>query len=204
VCSAADQPAADAPGFILASASPRRNDLLASAGLCFDVQPAEINEETHAGEAPALYVRRLAREKARTVAIVRRAAGDRRPVLGADTIVVLDGEIIGKPPDRSQAREQLERLSGHQHHVITGYCVLDPRETELLDTATTEVVFKRLSSAEIEAYLDTEEWRDKAGGYAIQGRAAFMVRSIVGSYTNVVGLPLAEAVEALGRALEGE
>jgi nucleoside triphosphate pyrophosphatase len=200
VCSAADPAISQAPGFILASASPRRHDLLASAGLRFVVQPAEIDEAALEGEAPPLYVRRLAREKARAVATPRRAAGDRRPVLGADTIVVLDGEIIGKPADRQRAREQLERLAGRQHQVITGFCVLDPGESEILDTATTEVVFKRLSAAEIEAYLETEEWRDKAGGYAIQGRAAFMVRSVMGSYTNVVGLPLAEAVEALEQA----
>jgi septum formation protein len=186
--------------FILASSSPRRQDLLVSAGLAFEVDPAEIDEEPSGNETPAEYVRRLALAKASEVAGRRNRQGDTRPVLAADTIVVIDGEVIGKPPSREVARRQLQRLSGRTHHVITGFCLLriaDPAEPAKIGEVTTEVEFKRLDPDEIEAYLETDEWRDKAGGYAVQGRAAYMVRSVFGSYTNVVGLPLCQAVEAL-------
>jgi septum formation protein len=189
--------AAPEPTFILASSSPRRQRLLASAGLRFVVDPAEISEATRADEAPVGYVRRLAREKARVVVARRRARGDRRPVLAADTIVVLDDEVLGKPAQREVAREQLQRLAGRDHEVITAFCLVAPDGGETVDVAITRVTFKALSPAQIEAYLDSGEWEDKAGGYAIQGGAAYMVRGVVGSYTNVVGLPLAEAVEAL-------
>jgi septum formation protein len=197
------RPADQTPSFILGSSSPRRHELLASAGLVFDVDPAEIDEESR-NETPTQYVRRLALAKATHVAQRRAGQGDTRPVLAADTIVVLDGEMIGKPSSREVAHRQLERLSGRVHHVITGFCLLeggDRREPVESGEVTTEVEFKRLDPDEIEAYLDTDEWRDKAGGYAVQGRAAYMVRSVVGSYTNVVGLPLCQAVEALRRLL---
>lgn len=189
--------------FVLASSSPRRRDLLASAGLCFEVQPSDLSEDSWGEEAPLEYVRRVAREKAWDVARRRRVQGDRRPVLGADTIVVKDDRVLGKPGDRGQARAMLTQLSGARHHVITAFCVVHPDGTDHEQTETTEVCFKELGPAEIDAYLDTGEWQDKAGSYAIQGRAAYIVRAVNGSYTNVVGLPLCEAVEALERAGAG-
>lgn len=194
------RPADPLPPFILASSSPRRRDLLASAGLAFETDPGDVPEEPTPGEAPAAYVRRLARDKAREVARRRRSAGDSRPVLAADTVVVLDGEPLGKPADRAEARRMLERLSGRAHHVITGFCIVDATGGEQHEEVTTEVHFKQLRAGEIEAYLDTNEWVDKAGSYGVQGKAAHMVRTVLGSYTNVVGLPLCETVEALRRA----
>lgn len=197
-CSVVSRTADQIPSFILGSASPRRHDLLVSAGLAFEVDPAAIEEDPPENETPTQYVRRLALAKATHVAQRRAGQGDTRPVLAADTIVVLDGEVIGKPSSREVARRQLQRLSGRTHHVVTGFCLLQiGAGTEQVEDVTTEVQFKRLDPEEIEAYLDTGEWQDKAGGYAVQGRAAYMVRSVVGSYTNVVGLPLCQAVEAL-------
>jgi septum formation protein len=167
------------------------------AGLAFDVIPASVPEDPKADETPSGYVRRLAAEKAREVARRQQANGDTRPVLAADTTVVLDGETLGKPTGRDQARAMLTRLSGRTHLVITGVCLLDTDGVEHRHEVTTEVEFKELSADEIEAYLDAGEWRDKAGSYGIQGRAGGMVRAVYGSYTNVVGLPLCEAVEAL-------
>jgi septum formation protein len=179
---------------ILASASPRRQELLASAGVAFEIIPSDTDEGTREGESPEEYVTRLAREKAAEVA----EKHPHRWVLAADTIVVVDGSILGKPKDPPEAREMLERLSGREHRVITGYCILH----SLLGKAregrvATRVRFKSISSKEIQWYLETGEPFDKAGAYAVQGRAAFMVREISGSYTNVVGLPLCEVVEAL-------
>jgi septum formation protein len=184
----------DSQLLILASASPRRQELLSSAGISFEVLPSEVDEGFREGEPPEEYVLRLARRKAKK-------AGERhkdRWVLAADTVVVIDGRILGKPGDRQEAREMLGVLSGQEHRVITGFCLLrgdSGRSRE--GTVTTRVRFKRLSSREIEWYLDTGEPFDKAGAYAIQGKAAFMVREIRGSYTNVVGLPLTEVIEAL-------
>lgn len=191
---------AAAKDFILASASPRRRELLASAGLCFDVQPSRVGEEPWRGEDPEHYVRRLAADKARQVAAEARARGDTRPVLAADTTVVLDGQPLGKPADVAEARWMLEALSDRAHQVITAFCVIGPSGAEELESVATEVRFKRLRPEEVDAYLASLEWQDKAGGYAIQGRAACLVRTITGSYTNVVGLPLCESVEALRRA----
>lgn len=189
--------------FVLASSSPRRRDLLASAGLRFEVQPSALPEDPLADESPPTYVRRMAQEKAWDIARRRRVQGDRRPVLGADTIVVKDGKVLGKPESRGEAQAMLARLSGARHQVTTAFCVVHADGTEHLEAVTTEVCFKDLSPAEIEAYLDTGEWRDKAGSYAVQGHAAYIVRTLSGSYTNVVGLPLCEAVEALERAGAG-
>ena len=171
--------------------------MLDSAGFAFEVLPSDAPEVPVPDEEPEACVRRLAWEKALDVVNRRRAKGDRRVVLAADTMVVLDGEPMGKPADRGEAQEMLTRLSGRSHLVITGVCVIDDDHVEHRQEVTTEVRFKRLSTREIEAYLDGGEWRDKAGGYGIQGQAAYMVQSISGSYTNVVGLPLCEAVEAL-------
>ncbi len=185
--------------FILASASPRRRELLASAGLAFAVEPSEADEAERPGEPAAAYVRRVAAAKAREVAARARARGDRRPVLAADTTVVVDGAILGKPVDRADAARMLALLSGRSHQVITGTCVIGPDGSEQLAAATTEVRFCALGEETLAWYLDTEEWRDKAGAYAIQGHAACLVESLAGSYSNVVGLPLCEAVAALGR-----
>jgi septum formation protein len=181
---------------VLASASPRRAELLASAGLSFMVVPSRVVEERLPGEAPEEFVRRLAAAKAREVAGTRRDG----VVLGADTEVVLDGEVLGKPRDDEDARSMLARLSGRAHDVVTGY--------EIYDVAAgrgeggvvrTRVEFAPLSRGEIDAYVASGEPRGKAGAYAIQGRAAGMIRRIEGSYTNVVGLPLREVLEALRR-----
>lgn len=186
--------------FILASASPRRRELLVSAGLSFAVEPSSADESEHAGERPVAYVRRIAAAKASEVAARARTRGDLRPVLAADTTVVVDDAILGKPLDRADAARMLGLLSGRSHQVITAFCVLDAQGRARGEEVTTEVCFSALSLAAIEWYLGTGEWRDKAGAYAIQGHAACLIRSIVGSYTNVVGLPLYEAVAALRAA----
>ncbi|HSR10597.1 MAG TPA: nucleoside triphosphate pyrophosphatase [Thermodesulfobacteriota bacterium] len=177
---------------ILASASPRRREILRSAAIPFAAVPAEVDETPRPGENPKKYAARVARDKARKIS----PANPGRWVLAADTIVVYDGKILGKPRDRRAAREMLLALSGREHEVITGYCLVKGSTTrEAL--VITRVVFKPLSAREIEWYLDTGEPFDKAGAYAIQGKASFMVKGIRGSYTNVVGLPLTEVVEDL-------
>jgi septum formation protein len=192
-----------AAAFVLASASPRRRDLLASAGLAFSVEPTEVEEAIFPGEEPTAYVRRVAGDKAREIAGRLRSRGDGRAVLAADTAVVIDDTVLGKPRDRTEARRMLERLSGREHRVITALCILGVDGRAHSQEVATVVRFKRLAEDEVQAYLDTDEWRDKAGAYAIQGRAAHMVEGITGSYTNVVGLPLCQAVDvlrAIGRA----
>lgn len=181
---------------MLASASPRRAELLASAGIRFQAVSSEIPEEFLADEAPVDHVRRLAEAKARAVA----AWNAGRFFVGADTIVVRDGEPMGKPRDRQDAERMLRRLSGGSHEVITAYAVYDAVSDRIeVAAVTTRVQFKPLQSHEIAAYVATGCPLDKAGAYGIQGRAGFMIERIDGSYTNVVGLPLAETVAALGR-----
>ena len=179
---------------VLASASPRRLELLASAGVQFDVFASDIPEEAMPGEAPADFAVRLAKDKA--VATAARVEG--RWFVGADTIVVCDGEIMGKPADEADAVRMLKKLSGVPHEVITGYAVYDrERDGFLCKAVVTKVFFKGLRDEEITAYVATGCPMDKAGAYAIQGGAAYMVERIDGSYTNVVGLPLCEVVEDL-------
>lgn len=181
---------------ILASASPRRSELLQSAGILFGVAPGEIDETPLPGELPADHVQRLSKEKA--VEVAGREEG--RYFIGADTIVVCDGEIMGKPKDETDAFRMLRKLSGIPHEVITGYTVYDKARHGFLTAAvTTRVYFKSLRDEEIAAYIATGCPFDKAGAYAIQGGAAYMVRKIDGSYSNVVGLPLCEVVETLQR-----
>jgi len=181
---------------ILASASPRRSELLESAGIAFQVVPGEIDESPLPGELPADHVQRLSREKA--IDVAERTEG--RYFIGADTIVVCDGEIMGKPKDSADAFRMLRKLSGIPHEVITGYTVYDKKRDGFLTAAvTTKVYFKSLRDEEIDAYIATGCPFDKAGAYAIQGGAAYMVRKIDGSYSNVVGLPLCEVVETLQR-----
>lgn len=181
---------------VLASASPRRLELLASAGVEVDVCPSDIPEEEMPGETPGDHVRRLARDKALFTA----ARTEGRFFIGADTVVVCDGEIMGKPVDAADAERMLKKLSGVPHEVITGYAIFDKeRDDALCDAVTTRVFFKPLRDGEIADYIATGCPFDKAGAYAIQGGAAHMVERIDGSYTNVVGLPLCEVVEALRR-----
>lgn len=187
-------------GIILASASPRRAELLESAGIRFSVVPGHIDETPLPGEQPVDHVLRLAREKA--VEVARREDG--RLFVAADTIVLCDGEIMGKPRDNGDARRMLGKLSGRTHQVITGFAVLNRDNGEVMTRAvSTDVTFKPLDIGEIDAYVATGCPLDKAGAYAIQGGAAYMVERISGSYTNVVGLPLCEVVAAL-RELGGE
>jgi septum formation protein len=179
---------------ILASASPRRAELLASAGIRVEPVPSHLAEDFLPGESPEEHVRRLAEAKARAVA--SRAAG--RFFIGADTTVVRDGEVMGKPRDARDAARMLRALSGGPHEVITGFAVFDAVDQRIhAGTVRTRVHFKILHPEEIDAYVATGDPLDKAGAYGIQGRAAYMVERIEGSYTNVVGLPLCETIEAL-------
>lgn len=183
------------PAIVLASASPRRSELLELAGVSFRVAPADIPEEPLPGEEAVTHALRLAEEKARTAA-ERESSG--RFFVGADTIVVLDGRIMGKPVDAADAVQMLSDLSGRTHEVVTAYAVLDKQSGVCVKRAVrTQVVFKLLSQQEIGDYVKTGCPLDKAGAYAIQGGAAHFVREIHGSYTNVVGLPTCELVETL-------
>lgn len=173
----------NAPQFILASQSPRRADLLGRYGLRFAVRPADIDESRQPGEQPDDFVLRLAREKAAAV------EGGALPVLGADTVVVLDHEVLGKPQDRADALRMLGQLSGRSHEVLTAVCVRDQKRSETL-LSRTEVTFAALSKAQIEAYWASGESAGKAGAYAIQGLAEAFVTEIRGNYSGVVGLPL--------------
>jgi septum formation protein len=179
---------------ILASASPRRTELMALAGIEFSVVPADICEDVLPDEAPADHVIRLSREKADAVA----AINDGRFFIGADTVVVLDGAILGKPVDATDALQMLTGLSGRDHEVITGFTVLDNSSgVHTSRSVCTEVTFKKLEHHEIAAYIASGCPMDKAGAYAIQGGAVHFVRSITGSYTNVIGLPMTELYEVL-------
>jgi len=181
---------------ILASASPRRTELMALAGIEFSVVPADINEEVLPGEKPSEHVMRLAREKADAVAATTRG----RFFIGADTVVVLDERIMGKPVDDAEAYRMLSALSGRSHEVITGFSVFDKVSgIHLTRCVVTEVTFKELSEGEIRAYIATGCPMDKAGAYAMQGGAVHFIRSICGSYTNVIGLPMTELYETLSQ-----
>ena len=181
----------------LASASPRRSELLRQIGVPFEVRAADIKEEQLRGELPDAYVVRLAAAKAEAVwAAVPEL--DRRPVLAADTAVVLDGHVLGKPLDAAEAAAMLERLSGRSHRVLTAVAlrVAAGVETRL---SRSEVRFRATTAAERVQYCATGEPFDKAGGYGIQGRAAVFVEELRGSYSGVVGLPLFETAELLTR-----
>ena len=187
--------AASAARLILASASPRRRALLEQIGLPPNlIVGAEIDEAAKLGESPPQTALRLARAKAAAVA---RTHGDDF-VLAADTVVARGRRALPKPTDVAQARQCLRALSGRRHRVHTAIALNAPRDTQAARLVTTVVEFKRLADAEIEGYLASGEWRGKAGGYAIQGRAAALVKRISGSYSNVVGLPLHETVNLLG------
>ncbi|OIQ98460.1 Maf-like protein YhdE [mine drainage metagenome] len=174
---------------ILASASPRRLDLLAQIGLVPDaVDPADIDESPLPGELPAPHAARLAEAKARAVAARHPGAY----IIAADTVVACGRRILPKAESEAEARACLALLSGRRHRVLGGLCVLAPSGRMAQRLVTTAVTFKVLESGERQAYIASGEWRGKAGGYAIQGLAAMHVRQIVGSYSNVVGLPLYE------------
>jgi septum formation protein len=182
------------PSFILASASPRRQELLKSMGFDFDVIPSGVDEKFLEGESVNDHVLRLSREKSLAVARSNPDAW----VLGADTIVVIDGDHLGKPASKKEAREMLLRLSGKKHRVLTGFSVVRTSVNVVKsDLVESSVFFKEVSADELEWYIGTEEPYDKAGGYAVQGKAASFVKEIRGSHTNVIGLPLSEVVAAL-------
>lgn len=206
---------------ILASASPRRKELLERLGFTVKVIPSAIDEVRAEGEMPENFVKRMARTKC--LAVVDRlnqtmypaepggdptarrypAVGgarnqETRWVIAADTVVVLGERILGKPKDTAEASEMLHRLGGNTHRVITGFCIHDLKKNkEGIQAVGTDVRFKRLTSSEIEKYIAVGESMDKAGAYAVQGVGAYLIDSIIGSYTNVVGLPLCQTVEMM-------
>jgi septum formation protein len=215
---------ADAQGFrlVLASASPRRRELLTQAGYVFEVIAADVDESLRVGEAAGEYVRRLAEEKARAVLgryadpthddeTVMNGATDLSSlpivVLGADTTVVCDGEILGKPMDGPDAMRMLRLLAGRTHEVLTGVAVARAGGWVVSGVETTLVTFSEIPEAELEAYCATREPMDKAGAYGIQGYAARWIPRIEGDYFNVMGLPIARVVRMIDAAtsgLEGE
>ena len=175
---------------ILASASPRRRELLATLGLCFEVVKPNVDERLFEGEAPEQFVERLAKAKADAIFPTDAM------VIAADTIVVLEDHILGKPTDSEDARRMLRALSGKSHRVITGVCVQNSTRS-IVFSLSTMVTFRALAEEEILMYVESGEPLDKAGAYAIQGYAASMVVRIEGSYTNVIGLPLCEIYKTL-------
>lgn len=181
----------------LASTSPRRRELLASIGVRCEVLEASVDETVLAAEQPAAYVERLALAKAHA-ALARHPRTRQAPLLGADTAVVIDGEILGKPGDLVQAQRMLGRLSGRTHEVWSAVAVVSARGEDVA-VSRTAVVLRALSPAEIDAYWQSGEPADKAGAYAIQGRGAIFVSEIRGSYSGVVGLPLFETAQLLSR-----
>ncbi len=190
----------------LASKSPRRQELLAQLGVAFDVlQPPEqdaenqdmVNESIHVGESAYDYVNRLAQEKAAYAwQYLVRAGQPQRPILSADTTVVIDGRILGKPANRDEARIMMETLSGHTHQVLTGVAV-KWQDKMVSAVQVSDVTFAPLDSKRIEAYITTDEPYDKAGGYGIQGLAGKFISRINGSYSSIMGLPLYETAELL-------
>lgn len=177
----------------LASSSPRRRELLAQIGVAHQVVEVQVDEALHAGEAPELYVVRLALAKAQA----GHAICNDWPVLGADTTVVVDGAILGKPRDRADGLAMLARLSGHTHHVYTGVAVVDAAGEAHTRLSVSAVTFRAISAPEQEAYWDSGEPADKAGGYAVQGLGAVFIERLEGSYSGVMGLPLFETAALL-------
>lgn len=190
---------ANKPTIYLASASPRRGQLLTQIGVPFERFACDIDETPHPGEAPRDYVVRLAREKA-AAALERLAASgaEARLVLAADTTVTLDGEILGKPADAAEARAMLARLSGTVHQAMTGVAVAGGGRVETA-LSVSDVTFRVLDAAEIDAYVASGEPMDKAGSYGLQGLGGVLVAELRGSFSGVIGLPLVETVELLRR-----
>jgi septum formation protein len=186
------------PFIYLASGSPRRRELLAQLGVSFELLITDIDESLRPDEAADAYVRRMATEKAR--AALGQMPARRAPVLGADTTVVVDRHILGKPADREAAATMLRRLSGGDHEVLTAVAIVDGEGAEKRDAVAvsrTIVTFRALTDAEIDGYWATGEPRDKAGGYGIQGLGAIFIEAIHGSYSGVMGLPLFETAHLL-------
>lgn len=179
----------------LASASPRRRELLEQIGVSYRLISVDVDETPQATESAENYVSRLALEKARTGWQLC-AEGDKKPVLGADTAVVIDNEILGKPADQEHAINILMRLSGRTHRVLTGIGLVTA-DSERVAVSTSFVTFRALTKAECEAYWHTGEPADKAGSYAVQGLAAIFISKLEGSYSGVMGLPLYETAELL-------
>lgn len=185
---------ASSPRLILASRSPRRRDLLAQLGVTVTVRPADIDETPRVDEDPVGYVERMATEKAMAVDLPDSACA-----LAADTVVLLDGDVLGKPETRERAQQTLGRLSGRTHSVHTAVALRSDNALHLVRVET-RVSFRSLSSSECDCYLDSGEAWDKAGAYAIQGLGGAFVERIEGSYSNVVGLPLSETLALLRQA----
>lgn len=182
---------------ILASASPRRGEFLKTMGLEFDIVPGNIDETFRHGEPPREHVLRLSEEKALSVARFHPDAW----VLGADTVVLVAGELLGKPASPAEAVEMLEKLSGREHEVLTGFSLVRlDRAVRIREAVASSVLFREIAADEMAWYTGTQEPYDKAGAYAVQGMGGCFVREIRGSCSNVVGLPLCEVVEALKRA----
>lgn len=179
---------------ILASKSPRRKELLEKIGINIQILPSNIDEDLISIKSPEDYVKELAFLKAESIALIHPDTW----IIGADTIVVEQDQIFGKPKSKSQAFEMLNKLNNCEHSVYTGFCVMNNKKKVILkNVVETKVYFKNLSHEEINFYINTDEPFDKAGGYGIQGIGSFMVKRIAGSYTNVVGLPVCELVETL-------
>jgi septum formation protein len=184
----------DGDSIILASESTRRVDILRSLGISFSIIPPDIDERRNKDESPRDFVLRISHEKARKV-------GDHFPdkwVIGADTIVINKGKVLGKPKDEADAFNMLKSLRGKWHKVMTGYCVLNTsKDIMYRDAVETRVFVRDLSDEEIVRYINTSEPLGKAGSYAVQGKGGYMVKEIKGSYSNVVGLPICEVAEVL-------
>jgi len=182
---------------ILASASPRRRELLEQIGITAIVQSVDIDESMRPGESVKAYVQRLAMEKAeRGFEMINNI--QKLPVLGSDTIVEIDGMVLGKPQNRQHAKEMLQQLSGKKHAVHTSVAIVT-EDKKIIDTSSSQVFFNKLDEQEIDSYVATGEADDKAGSYAIQGLAAQFVKNINGSFSGVMGLPLFETVQLLKR-----
>lgn len=186
---------ASTPGLVLASASPRRRELLKQIGVRFDVIVHDVDETRLPAEMPTDYVCRLARAKAAAVVADEQLSGA-RPVLGADTIVVIDGDVLGKPRDGDDARRMLTLLSGREHQVMSAVCVMQGQRAELC-LSITRVRFRTLSQQDIDAYWRSGEPEGKAGAYAVQGLGALFIEHLEGSYSGVVGLPIFETAALL-------
>lgn len=181
---------------ILASVSPRRIELLRLTGIDFEVMPSGIDEGFHREETPREHVLRLSEEKALAVARIHTDCW----VLGADTIVVVAGEVLGKPASVDEAKKMLKKLSGREHEVFTGFSIVRQERGLLIrEVVESRVLFREITDDEMDWYTGSDEPYDKAGAYAVQGMGALFIREIRGSYTNVMGLPLCEVVDALKR-----
>lgn len=185
------------PPIYLASGSPRRRELLAQIGVTFDVLKIDIDESPQTGESPEAYVQRVAIDKAKAGLILREQLDlSKRPILAADTSVVIDDDILGKPANQSEARQFIKRLSGRQHQVISAVALATDKSIKVRSQLSS-VRFARLSEAEIDWYVATGEGKDKAGAYAVQGLAAQFIEYIEGSYAGIMGLPLFETRQLL-------